>query len=150
LEQEYRAKQLQERMQEIDRRIRAHERPAPKPEFVYQARSPEQWDARALQSEPDEDKVFVYQARSPELWAERANQRTSRRWEMSHGHWRLTAEGRKQLAEKVEAMLDLARKYQYETDMEELARNADRSVSWVRKHLAKAGIKLPLRRQRQP
>ncbi|MGA7365297.1 MAG: hypothetical protein WBX04_09230 [Candidatus Sulfotelmatobacter sp.] len=144
---EYEAQQLAERQREVAARLAAHERRAPKKEFVYRSRPAADWDARADQCEP-EDNAFIYQARSPELWAERADQRTPCKWEMSHGHWRLTAEGRKQLAEKVQIMLDLARKFQAEITIKELAARTNRSQAWVRTHLKRNGIVLASQRQK--
>lgn len=149
-EAEYRAQQLKERQEEVSRRIRAHERPAPK-EFVYRPRPESDWDARAIQCEPEEKPAFVYQVRSPELWAERAAQQiqTHRRWEMSpHGHWKLTAEGRRQLAEKVQAMLAHAREFQATITVKELAATSGRSEGWVRRHLKNNGITLEPQRRK--
>jgi hypothetical protein len=105
--------------------------------------------AEATKIAPREKSAFVYQVRAPELWAARADQQIHRRWQKINGHYTLSPEERARLAEKVQTLLELAVEYRDETDMEELAASADMSVSWVRKHLRKAGIRLPLRRQRQ-
>ena len=133
-QRKYEARLLLEQRQEaaakraarIAARLAAQEQPAPKTEFIYRPRSESDWDARASQQP----------ARRP-------------RWERVHGRWCLTQAGRDDLARKVKVLLELAAEYQDETDMEELAKAANMSTSWVRKHLGKVGIRMPLRRQRQ-
>ena len=96
-----------------------------------------------------EKKPFVYQGRSPEQWAARADQQTHRRWQKTNGHYTLSPEERARLAEKVKTLLELAREFEAETDVEELSKTSGMSESWVRKHLREAGIRLASQRQKR-
>ncbi len=96
-----------------------------------------------------QEKPFVYQARAPELWAARANQPIHRRWERVHGHYVLTQQERERLAAKVQALLELARGRQAEITVSELSQITGMSEGWVRKHLRQNGIRLVSQRQKR-
>jgi hypothetical protein len=97
-----------------------------------------------------EKKTFVYQARSPELWAARANQPTYH-WERLHGHFVLSQQDRARLAAKAKILVEIVQSGEFPgSTVAELAEASGMSQSWVRKHLRQAGITLakPPRRRR--
>lgn len=93
-----------------------------------------------------EKKPFVYQARTPELWAARADQ-PGYHWERLHGHFVLSQQDRARLAAKARTLLEVVEEFP-DCTIQELSEAISMSESWVRRRLKLAGVVLASQRRK--